>query len=201
MNDEGLRSSAFLFSCIWLFVNPWTVAPRLLWPRDSPGKNTGVDSQSLLLEIFPTQGSNQCPLLCRQILYHMRHQGSPKTFYCCCCQVASVVSDSVRPYIRQPTRLPRPWDSPGKNTGVGCHFLLQCMKMKSDSEVAQSCLTLILSHSVPASVTYLPYITEYNTPAIVGWIIIFLNCREGKKWQWKYDILSIVRDFLDVDIF
>ena len=43
---------------------------------------------------------------------------------------------------RQPTRLPRPWDSPGKNTGVGCHFLLQCMKVKSDSEVAQSCLTL-----------------------------------------------------------
>ena len=43
---------------------------------------------------------------------------------------------------RQPTRLPRPWDSPGKNTGVGCHFLLQCMKVKSESEVAQSCPTL-----------------------------------------------------------
>ena len=52
------------------------------------------------------------------------------------------MSDSVRPYRRQPTRLPRPWDSPGKNTGVGCHFLLQCMKVKSESEVAQSCLTL-----------------------------------------------------------
>ena len=49
--------------------------------------------------------------------------------------------DSVRPYRRQPTRLPRPWDSPGKNTGVGCHFLLQCMKVKSESEVAQSCPT------------------------------------------------------------
>ena len=43
---------------------------------------------------------------------------------------------------RQPTRLPRPWDSPGKNTGVGCHFLLKCMKGKSESEVAQSCPTL-----------------------------------------------------------
>ena len=43
---------------------------------------------------------------------------------------------------RQPTRLPRPWDSPGKNTGVGCHFLLQCKKVKSESEVAQSCPTL-----------------------------------------------------------
>ena len=47
------------------------------------------------------------------------------------------MSDSVRPQRRQPTRLPRPWDSPGKNTGVGCHFLLQCMKVKSESEVAQ----------------------------------------------------------------
>ena len=52
------------------------------------------------------------------------------------------MSDSVWPHRRQPTRLPRPWDSPGKNTGVGCHFLLQCMKVKSESEVAQSCLTL-----------------------------------------------------------
>ena len=43
---------------------------------------------------------------------------------------------------RQPTRLPCPWDSLGKNTGVGCHFLLQCMKVKSESELAQSCLTL-----------------------------------------------------------
>ena len=59
----------------------------------------------------------------------------------CFCWVASVMSDSVRPHRRQPTRLPRPWDSPGKNTGVGCHFLLQCMKAKSESEVAQSCPT------------------------------------------------------------
>ena len=52
------------------------------------------------------------------------------------------MSDSVRPHRRQPTRLPHPWDSPGKNTGVGCHFLLQCRKVKSESEVAQSCPTL-----------------------------------------------------------
>ena len=49
---------------------------------------------------------------------------------------------TVQPHRRQPTRLPCPWDPPGKNTGVGCHFLLQCMKVKSESEVAQSCLTL-----------------------------------------------------------
>ena len=50
----------------------------------------------------------------------------------------SVVADSVRPHRRQPTRLHRPWDSPGKNTGVGCHFLLQCVKVKGESEVTQS---------------------------------------------------------------
>ena len=50
---------------------------------------------------------------------------------------------------RQPTRLPRPWDSPGKNTGVGCHFLLQSMKVKSESEVTESCPTL--SHPMDCS--------------------------------------------------
>ena len=53
-----------------------------------------------------------------------------------------VMSDSVWPHRWQPTRLSRPWDSPGENTGVGCHLLLQCMKVKSESEVAQSCPTL-----------------------------------------------------------
>ena len=52
------------------------------------------------------------------------------------------MSDSVQPHKWQPTRLPHPWDSPGKNTGMGCHFLLQCMKVKSEKEVAQSCPTL-----------------------------------------------------------
>ena len=52
------------------------------------------------------------------------------------------MSDPVRLHRQQPTRLPRPWDSPGKRTGVGCHFLLQCMKVKSEREVAQSCPTL-----------------------------------------------------------
>ena len=65
----------------------------------------------------------------------------------------SVVSDSVRPHRRQPTRLPHSWDSPGKNTGVGCQFLLQCMKVKSENEVPQSCLTLsnLMDCSLPAS--------------------------------------------------
>ena len=61
---------------------------------------------------------------------------------CCCCYITSGVSNSVWPHRWQPTRLPRPWDSPGKNIGMGCHFLLQCMKVKSESQVAQSCPTL-----------------------------------------------------------
>ena len=66
------------------------------------------------------------------------------------------MSDSVRPPRWQPTRLSCPWDSPGKNTGVGCHFLLQCMKVKSESEVAQSYPTLLgpMDCSLPGSSTH-----------------------------------------------
>ena len=73
------------------------------------------------------------------------------------CWVASVVSNSVWPHRRQPTRLPHPWDSPGKNTGVGCHFLLQCIKVKSESEVAQSCPTLAT-----------PWTAAYQAPLSMG---------------------------------
>ena len=63
------------------------------------------------------------------------------------------MSNSVRSHRWQPTRLPRPWDPPGKNTGVGCNFLLQCMKVKGESEVSQSCLTLCnpMDCSLPGS--------------------------------------------------
>ena len=75
-----------------------------------------------------------------------------------CCKVTSVVSDSVRPHRRQPTRLPHPWDSLGKNTGVCCRFLLQCMKVKSQSEVAQSCPNLATpwaaAYKAPPSVEF-----------------------------------------------
>ena len=64
----------------------------------------------------------------------------------------------MRPHRRQPTRLPRPWDSPGKNNEVGCHFLLQCMKVKSESEVTQSCRTLATpwtaAHQAPPSMGF-----------------------------------------------
>ena len=67
------------------------------------------------------------------------------------------MSDSVRPHRRQPTRLSHPWDSPGKNTGVGCHFLLQCMKVKSESEVTQSCSTVAT-----------PWTAAYQAPLSLG---------------------------------
>ena len=69
------------------------------------------------------------------------------------------MSDSVQPHRQQPTRLPRPWDSPGKNTGVGCHFLLQGMKVKSEREVAQLCPRLLATpwtaaHQAPPSMGF-----------------------------------------------
>ena len=87
----------------------------------------------------------------RLIIFFAAKDGEPLCCYCCC--VTSVVSNSVRLLRRQPTRLPHPWDSPGKNTGVGCHFLLQCMKVKTESEVAQSCPTLsdLMDCSLPGS--------------------------------------------------
>ena len=66
------------FSCVRLFVTPWTVAARLLSPWDFPGKNTEVGCHSLLQRTFLTQGCNPGLPHCRQILYHLSHQGSPE---------------------------------------------------------------------------------------------------------------------------
>ena len=77
------------------------------------------------------------------------------------------MSDSVRPHRQQPTRLPRPWDSPGKNTGVGCHFLLQCMKVKRESKIAQSCPTLRdpVDCSQPGSSAHGVLVNMYTLPS------------------------------------
>ena len=77
--------------------------------------------------------------------------------------------DSVRPHRRQPTRLPRPWDSQGKDTGVGCHFLLQCMKVKSEGEVAQSCPTLCNPIDVSPPGSPVPGILQART---LEWVAI-----------------------------
>ena len=95
--------------------------------------------------------------------------------------VASVVSDSVRPHRRQPTRLPCPWDSPGKNIGVGCHFLLQCMKVKSESEVAQSCPTLCdpMEGSLPDS-----SIHGIFQARVLEWVAIaFSDGKHSATWK------------------
>ena len=90
------------------------------------------------------------------------------------------MSDSVQPHRQQPNRLPHPWDSPGKNTGVGCQFLLQCMKVKSESEVAQSFPTLSdpMDCSPPGS-------------SIHG---IF----QARVLEWGAMAFSIETDYLDV---
>ena len=64
------------------------------------------------------------------------------------------MSVSMRPHRRQPTRLPRPWDSPGKNTGVGCHFLLQCMKVKSLSRVWLLAIPWTAAYQAPPSMGF-----------------------------------------------
>ena len=86
------------------------------------------------------------------------------------------MSDSVRPHRSQPTRLRRPWDSPGKNTGVGCHFLLQCMKVKNESEVIQLCPTLSnpMDCSSPGSSVHGIFqarVLEWGAIAFSGWLL------------------------------
>ena len=110
--------------------------------------------------------------------------------------------NSVRPHRWQPIRLPRPWDSPGKNTGVGCHFLLQCMKVKSESEVAQASLSitnlqsLLKLMSIELVMTSNPPIlchTLLLLPSIFPSIRVFSNelvlcIRWPKYWSFSFRI-------------
>ena len=130
-------------------VRPHRQQPtRLPRPWDSPGKNTGVGCHFLLQRMkvkSETEVAQSCLTLHDPVDCSLPGSSIHGIFQArilewgaiafsmqriCCCYVTSVVSDSVRPHRWQPTRLPRPWDSPGKSTGVGCHFLLQCMKVK-----------------------------------------------------------------------
>ena len=106
--------------------------------------------------------------------------------YICCCWVAAGVSDPVQPQRRQPPGLPRPWDSPGKNTGVGCHFLLQCMKGKSESEVAQSCPTL--SDPTDCSPPGSSVRGIFQVRALEWGAVAFSNA-----WKWKVKVRSLSR--------
>ena len=107
-------------------------------------------------------------------------------YCCCCCYVASVVSDSVWPHRRKPTRLPLPWDSPGKNPGVGCHFLLQCVKVKSESEVVQSCPTLSdpVDCSLPGSSVHGIFqarVLEWGAIAFSEW---YISLAQKQLWYF-----------------
>ena len=106
------------------------------------------------------------------------------------------MSNSVQPHRRQPTRLPCPWDSPGKNTGVGCHFLLQCMKVKSESEVAQSCPTLRDSTdcSLPgSSVRGIFQVRVLEWGAIAFSSSTFWNNLNGEKFQKRISSIQFSR--------
>ena len=86
----------------------------------------------------------------------------------------------MRPHRRQAIRIRHPWDSPGKNTGVGCHFFLQCMKVKSESDVAQLCPTLSdpMDCNLPGSsihVTFQARVLEWGAIAFSG-----LNASQGR---------------------
>ena len=107
------------------------------------------------------------------------------------------MSDSVRPHRQQPTRLPRPWDSPGKNTGVGCHFLLQCMKVESESEVTQSCPTLCdpIDGSPPGSSVHGIFqarVLEWGAIAFSRYKSLVVYKTLGKKMKISIEYLNII---------
>ena len=101
-----------------------------------------LQQRSPMLQLRPNTVKKQTNRLFKKTSIFIKQKVKIQDSCCCCCYVASVVSNSVQPHRWQPTRLRHPWDSPGKNPGVGCHFLLQCMKEKSETEVTQSCPTL-----------------------------------------------------------
>ena len=188
---------------------------RLPSPWDSPGKNTGVCCH-FLLQCMKVKSEKWSRVRLLATPWTAAYQAPPSMGFSrestgvgCHCLLwlygklsissvqfsRSVVSNSVRPHRRQPTRLPRPWDSPGKNTGVGCHFLLQCMKLKSESEVAQLCPTLSdpMDCSLPGSYIYHLYWyvnirrKRVPTPVFLG----FLCASAGKEPAYNVGDLGL----------
>ena len=98
------------------------------------------------------------------------------------------------PHRWQPTRLPCPWDSPGKNTAVGCHFLLQCMKVKSESEVAQSCPTL--SNPMDCSLTGSSIHGIFQT-RVLEWVA-FAFSDSYANWYQKNEHRNVLKNLIFV---
>ena len=111
------------------------------------------------------------------------------------------MTDSVRPHRGQPTRLPSPWGSPGKNTGVGCHFLLQWMKVKSESEVVQSCPTPSdpMDHSLPGSSIHGIFQTRVlEWDAIAFFDLVSLGWLKITSHVWNYILFHRWKSFYSV---
>ena len=111
------------------------------------------------------------------------------------------MSNSVRPHRWQPTRLLCPWASPGKNTGEGCHFLLQCMKVKSESEVTQSCPTHSdpMDCSLPASSVHgifqarvLEWVAIAFSNMLSRWVITFLPRSKRLLISWLQSPSAVI---------
>ena len=123
-------------------------------------------------------------------------------FWSLCIFAAATVAKSLQscptlcdPHRRQPTRLPRPWDSPGKNTGVGCHVLLQCMKVKSESEVAQSFPTLSnpMDCSLPGS-----SIHGILQARVLEWVAIAFSEVQGLSQLLMHAVIFSPLQFLSI---
>ena len=114
---------------------------RVPCPWDSPGKNTGVGCH-FLLQCMKSESevAQSCPTLSDPMDCSLPGSSIHGIFQATAAKLLQSCP-TVQPHRRQPIKLCCPWDSPGKNAGMGCHFLLQCMKVKSESEVAQSCPT------------------------------------------------------------
>ena len=156
-----------LFSHVWVFVTPWTAACQAFLSF------TTFQSLLRLMSVESVMPSNHL-ILCHTFFSCLQsflaswsfpmsrffasggqYFGASASVLLLNAAAAKSLQSclTLRPDRRQPTRLPRPWDSPGKNTGVGCHFLLQCMRVKSESEATQSCPTLsvLMDRSLPGS--------------------------------------------------
>ena len=156
-NKEGASLQSFREGVMGLEGKFWVSSQAILWWPEliSCWENKDKTMGSSCLEFCFEKSFRRTRLFTWGMFEEIVTSFSP--FYLCCRASYNLRNSllllSHFSCRRQPTSLPRPWDSPGKNTGVGCHFLLQCIKVKSESEVAQLCPTLSdpMESSLPGS--------------------------------------------------
>ena len=139
--EVSINARAGLLSSVWLFATPWTGACQAPLPMEFSRQEYWSGAP------FPSPWGIFSYVSCigRQVLLPLAPPGKPSLNKCCYNLAAKSLQSFPTlydPHRQQPTKFCHPCDSSGKNTGVGCHFLLQCMKVKSESEIAQSCPTL-----------------------------------------------------------